>query len=215
MSQNINLYDPAFRVHRNWLSANLAAAALVAAAVVVAAGAAVLRSQVEGLEQQVLIGDEQLKSQQAALQDLAKQVASARPDPRMLADLSATQASLEQRRAVLQLLNAGGLGDESGYSATLQAVARQSLTGLWLVGLTLNHRDVAMRGRALNPELVPAFLQRLNRESALQGRSFRSLEMQRPLQAEAPPARQAPYVEFALAGADGAVAPGATKADKP
>jgi cell division protein FtsL len=220
MSQNINLYDDTFRTRRDWLSAKVAGIGISVAALAIASAALVLHSQVERLDQQARTGEEQLKSQQTALQDLAKQVAGAQPDTRLLSDLSAAQSSLEQRRSALQLLNAGGLGNLAGYSPTLQAFARQSKSGLWLTGITLNHRDIALRGRALSPELVPIYLLRLNHEEALQGRSFRALEIQRPLESEkavtgvqpnatAAMPRSASYVEFALASAEGIAAPGA------
>jgi hypothetical protein len=220
MSQNINLYDDAFRTRRDWLSAKVAGIGVLVAALTVAATGLALHSQIGQLDQQARTGEEQLKSQQTALQELAKQVGAARPDARLLSDLSDAQGSLEQRRSALQLLNAGGLGNVAGYSPALQAFARQSQSGLWLTGITLNHGDIALRGRALNPELLPTYLLRLNHEEALQGRSFRALEIQRPLESEkavagvqptAPPVmpRSASYVEFALASAEGIAAPGA------
>jgi cell division protein FtsL len=225
MSQNINLYDASFRVRRDWLSAKIAAIGLAVVILVVAVAGSVLYREVAQLDQQARAGDGQVKTQQTALQELAKQVAETRPDVRVLAEVAAAQITLEQRRSALQLLNAGGLGDETGYSAALQAFARQSLAGLWLTGVTLNHRDMAIRGRAINPELVPTYLLRLNRESTLQGRSFRALEIQRPLETPRPVASIAPaslptapvvlrpasYVEFALASADGIAAPGTAK----
>jgi hypothetical protein len=228
MSQNINLYDSAFRIRRDWLSAKVASIGLGVVVLTIAISASVLSWQVGELERQMHIGEEQAKRQQTAMQELAKQVAAARPDGRLLSDLSVTQASLEQRRSALQLLNGGGLGNTTGYSPTLEAFARQSLTGLWLTGVTLNHRDMAIRGRALDPELVPTYLLRLNHEQALQGRSFRALEIQRPLEAATPsvstlavtapatPAapRSVSYVEFALASAEGIVAPGGTGEEK-
>jgi hypothetical protein len=228
MSQNINLYDSALRVRRDWLSAKVAAIGFTIVVLTIAGSASVLSWQVGELDKQVRVGDEQSKTQQTAMLELSKQVAAAKPDGRLLNDLSATQASLEQRRSALQMLNGGGLGNTAGYSPTLEAFARQSLMGLWLTGVTLNHRDMAIRGRALDPELVPTYLLRLNHEQALQGRSFRALEIQRPFEpvqlsagalavpTPAAPAapRPAAYVEFALASAEGIAAPGGTGEEK-
>jgi hypothetical protein len=229
MSQNINLYDSAFRIRRDWLSAKVAAVGVTVVVLTIAVSASVLSWQLGELGRQVRLGDEQSQSQQTAVQESARQMAAARPDGRLLSDLSAAQGALEQRRSALQLLNGGGLGSTTGYSPTLEAFARQSLTGLWLTGVTLNHRDMAIRGRALDPELVPTYLLRLNHEPALQGRSFRALEIQRPVEAAKPsagtpalttaaatPAVPQPmtYVEFALASAEGIAAPGGPGEDK-
>ena len=58
----------------------------------------------------------------------------------------------------------------------MSAFARQSINGLWITGLVLDNQQVALRGRALNPDLIPAYVTRLNKEPALQGRSFRVRE---------------------------------------
>ena len=109
------------------------------------------------------------------------------------------------------------------HSATLQAFARQTIDGLWLTGLVLDRQDMALRGRAMNPELIPAYVGRLNQEPALQGRSFRALDIARPMDdtpavasvASAASASAkvsspagphlASFVEFSLSGAGGAV----------
>ena len=109
------------------------------------------------------------------------------------------------------LFRSGGLGDANGHAAALQAVARQSVDGLWLTGVVLDRHDMALRGRALSPSLIPAYVGKLNHEPALQGRAFRTLEIERPLEAAAAaaasapaaPATLAPYVEFALTGSNG------------
>ena len=61
----------------------------------------------------------------------------------------------------------------------------------------------------MSPSLIPAYVGKLNHEPALQGRAFRTLEIERPLEAAAAasapaaPATLAPYVEFALTGSNG------------
>jgi hypothetical protein len=117
---------------------------------------------------------------------------------------------------VLQMLRADGLGQPEGHAAALHAFARQSIAGLWLTGLVLDRRDVALRGRAMAPDLIPAYVGRLNQEPALQGRSFRALDIQRPFDEPAaatpgslpPTPRLAAYVEFSLSSANGSVAAG-------
>jgi hypothetical protein len=151
-----------------------------------------------------------LQTAQAELVELTRRTAEAKPDARLQAELLLAQTTLTQRHAALELLRAGGLGNETGHAAALSAFARQSINGLWLTGLVLDNQQVALRGRALNPDLIPAYVGRLNKEGALQGRSFRALDIARPLEpaasASAPP-RNAPFVEFSLVSAQGAEAP--------
>lgn len=217
--QNINLYDASLRIQHDWLSAETFAAMLGVSVLAVALGTAFTRWQLGELQAPARRTADALQAQQAAIQDLARQVDTLRPDAKLVAEVGSTQATLEQRQAALQMLRAGGLGDQEGHASTLQAFARQTLDGLWLTGLVLDHRDLALRGRALSPELIPAYVGRLNQEPALQGRSFRALDIARPFDdvpatgatpvaakaGAADKPRLANYVEFSLSGSNGAV----------
>jgi hypothetical protein len=214
--QNINLYDSTLRIQHDWLSAESFAGIVAAALLVVTLGAVFARWQLGELQAPARNTAAALQAQQTAIQALARQVDTLRPDARIVADVGVTQATLEQRQAALQMLRAGGLGDQDGHAGTLQAFARQSLDGLWITGLVLDRKDMALRGRAMNPELIPAYVGRLNHEPALKGRSFRALDIARPFEelpvaAAAPaakPAERAPlaaFVEFSLTGSGGSV----------
>lgn len=216
--QNVNLYDPSLRIQRDWLSAESAAMAVGASLVIVALASGGVSWAARQLETPARNTASALQEQQAAIQALARQVDTLRPDPKLVAEVASTQATLEQRQAALQMLRAGGLGDTQGHASALNAFARQSISGLWLTGLVLDRRDMALRGRATAPELIPAYVGRLNNEPALHGRSFRALDIQRPLD-EAPVAsvaasaplgraaapRHAGFVEFSLSGSGGSV----------
>ena len=80
--------------------------------------------------------------------------------------------------------------------------------------MVLRQDDVVLKGRALQPQLIPVYVQRLDREPSLQGRAFRALEVVRPLEKPgraasaavegddslpSPPARTV-FVEFTLSG---------------
>jgi len=206
----VNLYDGSLRITREWLNAGTCAAAVGTALLAMVAGAAVTQWQLRTIEGPAQAIASTLKTEQAALQDLAKRVGALRPNTELLAEAARLQASLDQRQAALQLLDAGGLGHTDGHAAALQAFARQAIDGLWLTGVVLQGDDMALRGRTLDPSLIPAYVHRLTQEAALQGRALRALDIARP--PEPPPAgasgpdttpRLAPYVEFTLAGANG------------
>ena len=104
----------------------------------------------------------------------------------------------------------GGLGDTKGYSEYMRAFARQSVNGLWLTGFTMQGAgaEIELRGRTLQPELVPAYLGRLRDEAVMKGKSFATLAMGLPEKLEtaqgegrasaAEAAEKAPYIEFTL-----------------
>jgi hypothetical protein len=212
--QNVNLYDPSLRARREWLTAGNAVAAIGACALAVALAGGWVRHDLGKLRQPATDTHTALQAAQAELVALTQRAANAKPDARLQGELRFAQAALVQRQSALELLQAGGLGNETGHAGALAAFARQSLNGLWLTGLSLDHQQVALRGRALAPELIPAYVSRLQQEAALRGRAFQALSIERPLQPADPaasaPARTAPFVEFSLVSAQGAEAPAKT-----
>lgn len=227
--QNINLYDASLRQARDLLTLETAAAAVGGTLLAVALAAGWARAQTGPLEVPVADTNSALQAQQATMQTLATQLADLKPDTKLQGDLSLAQTTLEQRRNALQLLSSGALGDPQGHAAALEALSRQAVDGLWLTGVTLASHDMALRGRALDPSLVPAYVSRLNREAALRGRAFRALDMSRPdadalpavaasaARTGAPlmPARLAGHVEFLLSGAATTLASGKPSAEQP
>jgi hypothetical protein len=99
----------------------------------------------------------------------------------------------------------------------MRVFSRQTLQGVWLTGfdITAGGDELTIAGRALSADLVPAYLQRLNREAAIQGRQFGSMVInQAPeapkLEQHAADSKQqvvravpaAPYLDFTLASND-------------
>lgn len=208
MTQNINLYDPSLRTRRDWLTAANAATAVAVCALAVGLATGWARYDLARLSGPAAQTHTALQAAQAELTALTERAAATKPDARLQAELRTAQVTLTQRQSALALLRAGGLGHETGHAAALSAFARQSVSGLWLTGVVLDQQQVALRGRALNAELIPTYVGRLNTEAALQGRAFRALSVARPLQpAASGPVATAPYLEFSLASAQGAEAP--------
>jgi hypothetical protein len=89
------------------------------------------------------------------------------------------QAQLNARKAALDSLGIGLLTNDASYAEYLRALARQSLPGLWLTGFRVGRGGAEMEitGRALQPELVPSYIHRLNREPVMHGRAFDSLSI--------------------------------------
>ena len=217
MTQNINLYDSSLRKRRDLLAPGPALAMLGAAVLCVALASGLASLSLARIEPIAAASAAELQSQQGAVQALAGRVASSKPDTALQSEIAKMQRMLLQRRSALQTLDAGAVNREGGFASRLEAFARQSLEGLWLTGLVLRQDDVLLKGRALNPALIPAYVQRLDREPALQGRSFKALDVVRPLDAAgrgvpppvqgnaaAPAPLRAAYVEFSLVGSGGA-----------
>jgi len=81
----------------------------------------------------------------------------------------------------------------------MRAFARQVAQGLWLTGfrITGDAAQISLSGAVLAPELLPAYIQRLSKESAMRGKTFTTLQMQQP-KPDASRGAVPRYVEFLL-----------------
>ena len=203
MSQNINLLGNAFRKQRQLVT--LATVAQCLAVVVVALGGYhyYLQQQVKGLSAELASAEGLLKSQRGYVERL-KGKPAAKPDGQLDADIARYEAELKLAREAMEALKGGAFGNQKGFAEYLRAFSRQSVNGLWLTGFTIaGSGELELRGRALSPDLVPSYIQRLNKEEVLAGHSFARLEMNRPKpepekDAKAPP-RTPRFLEFSLA----------------
>ena len=217
MSQNINLFTPAFRKQRRMLTLTTVAQCLGLTLAALFGYHAYLQQQVGGLTTEVDAAERVLKSQRSIMDKLKDKAAAPKSDAKLENDIARLETELKLARESIEALKGGAFGNQQGFAEYLRAFSRQSVYGLWLTGFTIaGSGELEIRGRALSPDLVPSYIQRLNREEVLAGRSFARLEMSRPKPAPAPATAPAPgkdkgaakapgmprFLEFNLATAD-------------
>ena len=208
MSQNINLLSPAFRKQRHVLTLGLVAQCLAIVLVTLGGYHYYLAQQVKGLTEETTSAQGLLTSQRTYV-DRLKGKSAAKPDAQLDAEVARYESELKIARESIDALKGGALGNQQGFAEYLRAFSRQSMNGLWLTGFTISGGgEIEIRGRALSPELVPGYIQRLNKEQVLAGRSFARLEMNRPApkpladagkDAKKSPPRAPRFLEFSLA----------------
>lgn len=202
MSRYINFYDPALRLKRDWLALDVLAWAGVALLLILAVTTLALRQHVRGLETEA--------SDLASRVESLKQNRDQWTQQRSLAD-QATQArtltvrqEIETHTRVLAQLEQADPAAPTGYADLMRAFARQHRQGLWLTGFTLDsgRQQLELRGRSLDAEFVPQYVQRLRQEAALAGYRFDDLRLSRPSAEKSLPdqkeAAEPPYLEFSL-----------------
>ena len=182
MSQQINLFNPIFLKQRKYFSSVAmmqALGILLAGCVLIAAYA---QYQVNTLSRESANSDAQLA---AVKNQLAEVVAQYGPKPKSQSlemQIHKTEAELNSVKKVFDILQRGDIGNTDGYSAYFRALARQTMNGVWLTGLDLNGagNEIALHGRAVEPELLPIYINRLKTERIMQGKSFGTLEIKSP-----------------------------------
>lgn len=215
MSQNINLFNPAFRKQRLLVSLATVAQCLGLTLLVLFAFHFYLQQQVSGLAEELHSAEGLFKSQRSYADKLKDQTSARKPDTQLETEIARLETELKQGREAMEALKGGAFGNQQGFAEYLRAFSRQSVNGLWLTGFTIaGSGELEIRGRVVAPDLVPSYIQRLNREKVLQGRSFAKFEMS---QSKAEPAadkdkeaKKAPraprFLDFSLATAEAAKA---------
>lgn len=182
MRQDINFYQGSFRQEAPYFSAAFVAQALVAATIVMLLGYGYAWQRTEGLQAEL----EGLARQEArALERLEKLrpiIKSVTGEKSLSEQLEDALQTLDEKQTVLALINGTTLGDTQGFSRHLRALARQNVDGLWLTQITLSGtgKKTSLQGRARQPELVPAYVQKLAGERPFAAQRFQQFQINRP-----------------------------------
>ena len=209
MSQQINLFNPILLRQKKYFSAATMAQALA----LILLGSLLVGSYVAyrswGLQAEADKTRVQLNLAQAQQLRINAEYGVRQPDPLLASELKKSGAEVQALQQLSDILQTGEIGNTDGYADYLRAFSRQITDGIWLTGFAIHGsgNEIALLGRTLRPDLVPAYISRLTREPVMRGKSFSALEMRQPQveaagteAAGAPPAA-AGYIEFRLQSA--------------
>ena len=160
--------------------------------------------QAKQVEQQLGQANKILAAEQRRLDRLTAEFSQQRSGLTLEQELKKVAGEADAQREVINALKSGVIGNTKGYSAYMQAFARQTPNGLWLTGFSIDGdaTQMSISGAALSPELVPGYIMRLNNEEVMRGKNFASLQMQLPKpetsKPEASKLATAKYLEFNL-----------------
>ena len=181
MSQQINLFNPAFEKRKQALSA---LGLLQGLGLVLAASAAVVwfgARQVAALERTAADAKVVLAAREAKRADVFARFSVPGKDPLIAGALGQAEADRSALLEAGQILQGGELGNTHGYADYFRAFARARVNGLWLTGASIagagKEIEIGLQGRVVQPDLLPQYISALSRESALQGKSFARLDM--------------------------------------
>lgn len=208
MTQQVNLYQPIFRKQKRKFSAMamLQATALMVLGIGLMYG--YTQWQVRQLRAEAAHVEKQLAGLTKRLDDITRQFGERLQSRELQARIQEVQTQLAEKQQLRVALSSAKYNTQ-GFSDYFIAFARQHLSGVWLTGLDITGaaEQMTLKGRSINPELVPRYLQRLSNEQRLSGIEFRTFQMSRPgADPKAPPAL--PYVEFIAATSGPAIGKG-------
>lgn len=209
MSQQINLYDEAFRAQKKPFSAATMAGALAVIAGTFLLLHVYLVSQVHAIEQALTGSDKALADMRSQLAFLASRNAVQGGGQALVDELARAEARLRTRQELLRDITTRVAADAQGYSGLMEGLARRTTRGLWLIGFTVREtRDLEIKGRVLDAKLVPSYMQSLSEEAFARGRTVTELTLKAGESAPKPapglskgdtrPDAALRYVEFAV-----------------
>lgn len=182
MSQQINLFNPIFLKTKKMFSA----VSLFQASGLLILGTAMvgayLNYQTTQLTKSAALITAQLNTAETQAAKLRATAVSHGESKSLEDNLKNLDNDIENRKKITAILQKNDFGNTRGYSNYLVALARQIPNGVWLTGFDITGGDshISIQGRTFKPELVPAYVSQLKRESVMQGRSFATLKMQSP-----------------------------------
>ncbi len=198
MSQQINLFNPVFLKQKKYFSVTtmLQALGLIVLGAIVFYGYAWY--QVQLLAKQTKEITARYDAEQKRLAVYAGEFSPQRANQALMEELNTLEAQAAAQSALLNTLKSGAIGNTQGYSEYLRAFARQSVNGLWLTGFNIggDGAQMSLQGAMTRPELLPAYIQRMNREAVMKGKAFSMLQVKEPKADER--GRVPGYVEFSL-----------------
>jgi Tfp pilus assembly protein PilN len=212
MSQQINLFNPIFLKTKKYFSATAMAQSLGLLVLGSALVAGYAHFQVESLSKEAAETNKQLADAQMQLAKVKAENAPLQKSQALQNQVAKSEMEMQSLKQVFDILQKGDIGNTKGYAEYLRAFSRQIVDGVWLTNLTLvgAGNEIGIDGRAVHPELVATYMNRLKREPIMQGKSFGTLQMQVPktentakndLNAASNGAKQdglAGYIEFSL-----------------
>lgn len=179
MSQQINLFNPQFLTKQKYFSNKTMLQAL--GILVLGAGLMFAYAQYKVIK---LAGqlDEAQKQYSAAQVKFAYYENALTPKPtneEMAAELQQLETKISSDAEVIHALKSGVMGNTEGYSEYMRAFARQTVTGLWLTNFEIEQdgTQISLSGAVISPQLVPAYIRRLNKEKIMRGKTFATLQM--------------------------------------
>jgi hypothetical protein len=211
MSQQINLFNPVFLKQRKLFSAPMMAQALGLVALVTAACGGYAYYQAARIGKEAATVSARLAHAQERLVQTVDKAKQPPLDKSVEEALQREEQKLADAQRVLAFIQGGALGQSERYTEYFRALSRKTMPGLWLTGFMIaNDGGIEIRGRALQPALVPSYLKDLRGEAVFAGKSFGGIAMRAGAEAAAedkPRGTGAPkqYLEFMLSSSSAAL----------
>ena len=184
MIQQINLYQSEFLPQRNVFAASfmVRVSAIVFIAMTIMYGYAWQRVSITERELEIVARQEAAATER--LQNLKPLITAVTGERSWSEQLDDALQSMQERQAVLSLVQGATHSETQGFSHHLRALARQDIEGLWLTRIVLSALGdkTRLEGRTLSAELVPLYVQDLTSDPPFAAQRFNRFSIDSPLE---------------------------------
>lgn len=208
MSLQINLLNPLLRRQPSYfsLSTMLQALGFIILGSLLFYGYAVFRE--EQLNKQFGEENKRFEAEKARMILLEAEFSPQQSDQTLQDEVQQIEKKLATQGDLIETLKSSAGGNTVGYSEYMRAFSRQAVQGLWLTSFKLagDGSEISLSGAALDPELLPVYIQNLGKEKIMHGMAFSTLQIKAGTVSGLSPASLPRYVEFQLYSTPGGTA---------
>ena len=179
MAQQINLFNPALIRQKEHLNAPVMVMAPGVLALLMLGIYAYGLYQLQPLVQESERTTQERQAVQARLVQVTNEYAQRNTSKVLQDEIITTEKKLQTYEKILQALGVTPAGAGQGFAIYMRAFARQRLDGIWLTGFEIDdaNKIMTIRGRGLQPELVPQYIIKLGLDPTFKGRTFATLDI--------------------------------------
>lgn len=189
MSQQINLINPALIKQKDFLTVVNMGVIYGVMSVLMLGWYAYSAWQVNALTQVQLSLAAEIPKIEAELAQLLVSRAPRSPDPALLQQLALLESKQQVQAQMLNAIQQRKPQADRGLANYMRGFARQTMDGLWLTGFAIDeaNKTMTVRGRSLEAEYLPAYVQKLAKEPVFAGKHFGGLRIKQTEDSDAQP----------------------------
>ncbi|MDH3547504.1 MAG: hypothetical protein OEN22_10410 [Gammaproteobacteria bacterium] len=182
MNQQINLYQVQYRPQTRMFPALFMLKATGVALIAMLLFYGFAQQHLNSIEQELAIVTRQESVALERLERVGPLINAMTGETNWSQQLDDSLRMLQERQAVLNLIQGSTLGDTKGFSRHLRALARQDIEGIWLTHIVLSALGdkTRLEGRAIRAELIPLYVQDLTDEEPFAKQRFQRFQIDSP-----------------------------------
>lgn len=179
MSQQINLINPALIKKKDFLTVVNIGAMYGVFSVLLIAWYVLSTQQLSTLTRTQQGLTDELQQTQASLAQLVASRAPRTPNPALQQQLVFLENKQLMQAQMLHAIEQGKPQQGRGLANYMRGFAKQTIDGLWLTGFSIDetNKTMTVRGRSLEAEVLPTYMQKLGHEPVFSGKSFGGLRI--------------------------------------